>query len=227
MNFTIGGQPLFQPPKTFTELRDLVVDGWNFQATRLTEEFDYKRFSATRPEGTQCDPVDPALRRSLFASAEGSGEPGEGDTVISFGPPRPEREQEKIVKATMTEREARAEKARKTSERGLGAGGRALADRSHRRCRRPVIYFTAGKAEARRPTPPSRRAYRGRRRAGVASIEIDEARAIFEVSAYLDAAEGEERGTPSLPAPSRRPAAARSAARTCRTRTGWRMCSRR
>ena len=41
MNFTIGGQPLFQPPKTFTELRDLVVDGWNFQATRLTEEFDY------------------------------------------------------------------------------------------------------------------------------------------------------------------------------------------
>ena len=52
----------------------------------------------------------------LFASNEGSGEPGEGDTIISFGPKPPQRDQEKIVNATTTEREARAEKARMTSE---------------------------------------------------------------------------------------------------------------
>ena len=116
MNFTIGGQPLFQPPKTFTELRDLVVDGWNFQATRLTEEFDYERFSASRPEGTHVILWIRPSGNLLFASNEGSGEPGEGDTIISFGPKPPQRDQEKIVKATTTEREARAEKARMTSE---------------------------------------------------------------------------------------------------------------
>ncbi|NDV85517.1 sodium:proton antiporter [Aurantimonas aggregata] len=116
MNFTIGGQPLFQPAKGFAELRDLLVDGWNFQATRLTEEFEYERYLETRAEGTH---VMLWIRPSgalVFAASEGSGTPSEGDTIISFGPKRAEREQEKIVKATTTEREARAEKARQTAD---------------------------------------------------------------------------------------------------------------
>ncbi|HEX2020284.1 MAG TPA: sodium:proton antiporter [Aurantimonas sp.] len=116
LNFTIGGQPLFQPAKGFAELRDLLVDGWNFQATRLTDEFEYSRFLETRSEGTH---VVLWIRPSgslVFAASQGSGTPSEGDTIISFGPRRAEREHEKIVKATTTERETRAEKARQTSE---------------------------------------------------------------------------------------------------------------
>ena len=117
MNFTIGGLPLFRPGKTFNELRDLIVDGWNFQATRLTDEFGYERFIETRPEGTHAVLWVRPSGAIVFASAEGSGKPDEGTTIISFGPPRQEREQEKIVKATTTEREARAEKARTAGEK--------------------------------------------------------------------------------------------------------------
>ncbi|MBB4002277.1 cation:proton antiporter [Aurantimonas endophytica] len=116
MNFTIGGQPLFQPAKGFVELRDLMVDGWNFQATRLTDEFEYQRFTETRAEGTHAMLWIRPSGALVFAAGEGSGTPSEGDTIISFGPRRAEREQEKIVKATTTERETRAEKARQTAE---------------------------------------------------------------------------------------------------------------
>ncbi|MCB8837905.1 sodium:proton antiporter [Aurantimonas sp. VKM B-3413] len=127
MNFTIGGIPLFKPGKNFSELRDLIVDGWSFQATRLTEEFGYKRFIESRPEGTQMLMWIRSSGAVVFASAEGSGQPDTGDTVIAFGPPRQEREQEKIVKGTMTEREARAEKARKTSEEVSGRAEEAAS----------------------------------------------------------------------------------------------------
>ncbi|MCQ0987479.1 cation:proton antiporter [Jiella marina] len=117
MHFTLGGLPLFKPPRTFSQLRDHVVDGWSFQATRLTPEFGYSKFRESRPEGTAPILWIKANQEIIFASTEGAGEPVAGDTIISFGPPRPEREQEKIVRGTMTEREARAEKARSTAEK--------------------------------------------------------------------------------------------------------------
>ncbi len=117
MNFTIGGLPLFRPGKTYNELRDLIVDGWNFQATRLTDEFGYERFVETRPENTHAVLWIRPSGAITFAATEGSGKPDVGDTIVSFGPPRQEREQEKIVKATTTEREARAEKARTAGEK--------------------------------------------------------------------------------------------------------------
>lgn len=116
MNFTIGGQPLFKPAKDFAELRDLMVDGWNFQATRLTDEFGYERFVETRAEGTHVMLWIRASGVLVFAAGEGSGTPAEGDTIISFGPRRADREQEKIVKATTTDRQTRADKARQTEE---------------------------------------------------------------------------------------------------------------
>ncbi|HDZ73454.1 MAG TPA: sodium:proton antiporter [Aurantimonas coralicida] len=125
MNFTIGGLPLFKPGKSYAELRDLIVDGWTFQATRLTDEFGYERFAETRPEETHVLLWIKPSESLVFAASEGSGEPDEGDTIISFGPPRPEREQDKIVKATTTEREARAEKARKTTEAASANGAAA------------------------------------------------------------------------------------------------------
>ena len=116
MSFTIGGLPLFKPGKSFTQLRDLVVDGWNFQATRLTDEFSYEKFVETRAEGTQILLWIKPSSALVFAASEGSGDPVEGDTIISFGPPRADRDQEKIAKATTTDKDVRAERARRTIE---------------------------------------------------------------------------------------------------------------
>ncbi|MBO0902250.1 cation:proton antiporter [Jiella sonneratiae] len=116
MHFSLGGRPLFDPPRGYNELRDHVIDGWAFQATRLTAEFGYGQFFETRPEGTLPILWIRPSQEIVFAAGEGAGEPGPGDTIVSFGPPRAEREQEKIVRGTLTEREARREKARKTAE---------------------------------------------------------------------------------------------------------------
>lgn len=116
MHFTIGGMPLFKPPRSYNDLRDNVIDGWTFQATRLTAEFRLEQFHESRPEGTLPVLWIKPSHEIVFAVGEGAGEPATGDTIISFGPPRAEREQEKIVRGTLTERETRREKARKTSE---------------------------------------------------------------------------------------------------------------
>ncbi|MBO0663439.1 cation:proton antiporter [Jiella sp. MQZ9-1] len=116
MHFTLGGMPLFKPPRTYNQLRDDIIDGWTFQATRLTPEFGLEQFFETRPEGTTPVLWIQPSQDIVFAAAEGAGEPDVGDVIIAFGPPRAERDQEKIVRGTLTEREARAERARKTAE---------------------------------------------------------------------------------------------------------------
>lgn len=116
MHVSLGGIPLFKPPRTYNQLRDHIIDGWAFQATRLSEEFGIRQFHETRPDGTLPILWIKPSQEIVFASAEGAGEPAIGDVIVSFGPPRAERDQEKIVRGTLTEREARREKARKTSE---------------------------------------------------------------------------------------------------------------
>ena len=116
MHVSLGGIPLFKPPRTYNQLRDHIIDGWAFQATRLSEEFGIAQFHESRPEGTLPILWIKPSQEIVFASAEGAGEPATGDVIVSFGPPRAERDQEKIVRGTLTEREARREKARKTSE---------------------------------------------------------------------------------------------------------------
>ncbi|MBP0614781.1 cation:proton antiporter [Jiella mangrovi] len=116
MHFTLGGMPLFKPPRTYNKLRDDIIDGWTFQATRLTPEFGLEQFQGSRPEGTLPVLWIRPSHEIVFAASEGAGEPVPGDTIISFGPARADRDQEKIVRGTLTERDARREKARKTSE---------------------------------------------------------------------------------------------------------------
>ncbi|NDW03469.1 cation:proton antiporter [Jiella pacifica] len=116
MHFALGGIPLFKPPRSYNQVRDHVIDGWAFQATRLSEEFGIKEFHDTRPDETLPILWIRPSQEIIFAAAEGAGEPGPGDTIVSFGPPRAERDQEKIVRGTLTEREARRERARKTGE---------------------------------------------------------------------------------------------------------------
>ncbi|MER0239992.1 sodium:proton antiporter [Fulvimarina sp. MAC8] len=116
MNFTIGGLPLFQPGKTYNELNDMVENGWVFQSTRLTEEFDYADFQEERPPETQVILWIKPSGAIMFATVEGAGNPVNGDRIISFVPPRLAREKEKIEKATTTDREKRQERARQTIE---------------------------------------------------------------------------------------------------------------
>ena len=116
MHFALGGTPLFKPPRSYNQLRDHVIDGWAFQATRLSEEFGIAEFHETRPDGTLPILWIRPSQEIIFAAGEGAGEPAAGDVIVSFGPPRAEREQEKIVRGTLTERDARRERARKTGE---------------------------------------------------------------------------------------------------------------
>lgn len=117
MNFTIGGLPLFQPGKTYSELTDMVDNGWVFQSTRLTEEFDYNDFHEERPPETQVILWIKPSGAISFATVEGAGNPVNGDRIISFTPPRQDRNREKIERATEPhEKERREERARHTSE---------------------------------------------------------------------------------------------------------------
>ncbi|MEN3794616.1 sodium:proton antiporter [Fulvimarina sp. MAC3] len=117
MNFTIGGLPLFQPGKTYNELVEMVDNGWVFQSTRLTEEFDYDDFHEERPPETQVILWIKPSGAIIFATVEGAGDPVTGDRLISFTPPRQDRNREKIEKATEPhEKERREERARQTSE---------------------------------------------------------------------------------------------------------------
>ncbi|SJZ63333.1 cation:proton antiporter [Consotaella salsifontis] len=116
VNFTIGGLPLFRPGKSFNDLRDHIATGWLFQATRLTESFGYAAFTAECPEGTHVILWVRPSGELIFAAKEGSGDPVAGDTIISFGPPRKDRDQEKIARATTVDRETRAERARMAAD---------------------------------------------------------------------------------------------------------------
>ncbi|MEF2073737.1 cation:proton antiporter [Consotaella aegiceratis] len=120
VNYTIGGLPLFKPGKTFAELRDHAVDGWIFQATRLTETFDFDAFTSSCPEGTHVLLWVRPSGALVFAAVEGSGSPTTGDTILSFGPRRKDRDQEKIAKATTVDREVRAERARRAADEVKG-----------------------------------------------------------------------------------------------------------
>ncbi|MDY8108200.1 sodium:proton antiporter [Fulvimarina sp. 2208YS6-2-32] len=116
MNFTIGGLPLFQPGKTYNELNEMIEQGWVFQSTRLTEEFDFEDFREARPPETQMLLWIKPSGAILFATVEGVSDPVVGDRIISFVPPRLARDKEKIEKATTTDRIKREERARKTIE---------------------------------------------------------------------------------------------------------------
>ncbi|RFC65328.1 sodium:proton antiporter [Fulvimarina endophytica] len=116
MNFTIGGLPLFKPGKTYPELNGMIDQGWVFQSTRLTEEFDYEDFRAGRPEEAEVILWIKPSGAIVFSTVEGAGLPQEGDRIISFAPPRLARDREKIEKATTTDKVKREERARHTTE---------------------------------------------------------------------------------------------------------------
>ena len=90
--FTLGGQPLFDPPQTFSELRKHVWEGWTFQATPLTDEFGYEEYLASRRDGTLPMFWIEDGGDIIFAQNRADRLPDAGDCVVAFGPP-PEKNQ--------------------------------------------------------------------------------------------------------------------------------------
>ena len=51
LNFTLGGRSLTREPVGFLDRREKLLNGWTFQLTRLTDEFGWKAYEDSRPEG--------------------------------------------------------------------------------------------------------------------------------------------------------------------------------
>ena len=83
LSFTLGGRPLADTDLVGAHVR--LEEGWTFQATELTEEFDYEAYRRTNDDRT----IELMWRRPggelVFASVPDAS-PRVGDLVFSFGP---------------------------------------------------------------------------------------------------------------------------------------------
>ena len=74
--------------------------GWGFQATRLTDEFRFAAYQESRaPETRIILWKKPSGRLVFFTSTKG-GNPEPGDVIVSFAPPRPEKNATSTVRLT-------------------------------------------------------------------------------------------------------------------------------
>ena len=90
LNFTLGGRPLSKPGLTYEDLATAMFRGWAFQVTKLTESFTHEEFLANRNEEALTLFWIRPSGGIVFASTAASGAaPDKGDTIVSFGPPRP------------------------------------------------------------------------------------------------------------------------------------------
>ena len=91
LHFTLGGRPLMKPGFDLDELELRHATGWTFVSSKITDEFRWNDFIASRPEGTV--PllwVNPS-KELRFVSTQANPDPSSGSLVISFGP-KPERD---------------------------------------------------------------------------------------------------------------------------------------
>jgi hypothetical protein len=85
MHFTLGGRPLFKPGLEFSDLRLKTYQGWGFNATELSDSFDFEAFKASRPEGTHLLLWQKSGGDIVMASQANGQEPESGDKIFSFG----------------------------------------------------------------------------------------------------------------------------------------------
>ncbi|MEL6783273.1 MAG: sodium:proton antiporter [Pseudomonadota bacterium] len=98
LSFTLGGRSLFNPGKTYAELRDKMREGWSFHSTRLTDEYDFSDYLTERPADTKI--VLWVGKDGTIYMREGlhKQEPQTGDLIIAFGP----EPKEKVKAETIT-----------------------------------------------------------------------------------------------------------------------------
>ncbi|MEZ5870641.1 MAG: sodium:proton antiporter [Nitratireductor sp.] len=92
LHFTIGGRPLMKPGFDLEELELKLATGWTFTSSRITEEFRWDAFLASRPEKTVPILWINPSSELRFVSTQANPQPSVGSHIISFGP-KPEREQ--------------------------------------------------------------------------------------------------------------------------------------
>jgi len=90
LNFTLGGRPLVEEGMSFRELRERHWQGWVFQATRLTEAFDYDAYLESRSDQTIVLLWVKPSGAIVFASGA-TGAPSTDDRVVSFMPAKDRR----------------------------------------------------------------------------------------------------------------------------------------
>lgn len=86
LNFTIGGQSLFEPPRDYGELRRAIWHGHTFTSTLLTEKFDFNRFLESRPSETTVIMWIDEDGDIVMPGYGQDADPEPGSRVISFGP---------------------------------------------------------------------------------------------------------------------------------------------
>jgi NhaP-type Na+/H+ or K+/H+ antiporter len=102
MNFTIGGRQLFKPGLTYRELRERHLQGWSFQATRITAEFGLDDYMAGRMEESRIILWRKPDGGLVFQTNSNSEKPGKDDVVLSFAPAK----QPDAARAVQQERSA-------------------------------------------------------------------------------------------------------------------------
>ncbi|WP_299860896.1 sodium:proton antiporter [uncultured Hoeflea sp.] len=113
LNFTLGGRALTADPVSFLELREKLLKGWTFHLTRLTDEFDWAAYEASRSEGAFILLWVKPSGTIVFASTAPAS-PGPNDRILSFAMPRDDARAEA---ASKTARKAEATAAARTAEK--------------------------------------------------------------------------------------------------------------
>lgn len=94
--FTIRGRTLLRSGAGYHELVRRRREGWVFQRTRLTEEYDLDRYLSDRPEGTEMLFAVRPSGEIAFSTDEGRPPARAGDVILSFSPPpHPEKAKNK------------------------------------------------------------------------------------------------------------------------------------
>ena len=92
LSFTIGGQQLFNRPLEYYELQNLVRRGWEFRSTRITDEFTFEDFKRGMAEDARIVLWLDEGSDLVVRTADNDAEPGEGEVIVHFSPPREKRE---------------------------------------------------------------------------------------------------------------------------------------
>lgn len=89
VSFTLRGRTLFRSGRTYEDLMKLHEEGWNFQKTRLTDEYTLDDYTAGRPEGAEMLVVVRSSGELVFSTRRARALAEPGDTVIALSPPVP------------------------------------------------------------------------------------------------------------------------------------------
>ena len=84
---TVGGRTLFRDGMSYAQLQRKLTEGWVFSRTRLSAEFDYDNFLASRDPDTKVLFILKANGRLGVSTTSERVNAGPDDIVISFGLP--------------------------------------------------------------------------------------------------------------------------------------------